>query len=79
MSKDKTVIQLVDELYRNFNYTVGQCITDMLSNSKITLDDLKKDRSLKKLDWMSVEQQTDSWEVKEIAKMKIEGKKAVPI
>ena len=73
MAKDKTIMQLITELYRNNAYTVGECVEDMLSTDKITLEDLKKDRSLKKLDWHSVKSHVSSLEVQEIALQKISG------
>jgi len=73
MSDDKTIMQLVEKIYRNYAYTVGECVEDMLSNGRITTEDLKKDHSLKKFDWMSIEQQATSVEVKKLAEEKISG------
>ena len=71
MKDDKTVMELIDEIYRNYDFTVGECVSDMLTNGRITIDDLKKDHSLKKLDWLSVEQCATSREVEEIAEQKV--------
>lgn len=68
---DKSVMGLIEEIYRNYNLSIGECVEDMHINGRITVDDLRKDRSLKKLDWMSVEQQTSSTEIREIAQKKI--------
>lgn len=74
MSADnKSIMELADTIYRNYAYTIGECVEDMLSTGRITTDDLKKDRSLKKLDWGSVASHTSSEEVKNIAETKISG------
>lgn len=68
---NKSVMELMDTIYRNYTLTVGEMIEDMLSNGRITTDDLENDKSLKRLDWMSVEKHASSEEVKEIARKKI--------
>ncbi|MBU3968604.1 hypothetical protein KJ991_00070 [Patescibacteria group bacterium] len=70
MSDNKTIMELIDEIYRNYTFSIGECIEDLLSNGRIIPEDLKKDRSLKKIDWLSVEHHTSSAEVKKIAQHK---------
>ena len=73
MSANETVMEIIEKIYRNYSYTVGECIEDMLSNGKITTEDLKKDTSLKMLDWKSILNHTTDMEVKKIAEEKIFG------
>lgn len=73
MSGNETIMELLEKIYRNYSYTVGECIEEMLSNRIITTEDLKKDTSLKMFDWKSVLNHTTDLEVKKIAEEKIFG------
>jgi len=69
----KSIMELIEGIYRNYNFTIWQCVEDMISTGKIMMDDLKKDRSLKRLDWMSIEQHATLPEVRNLAKQKVSG------